>query len=379
MRKRFLSIILTVCMLLSMLPQTALAANTINIQGNNYTIGGEVTTTGLDLNTAPSENTYYKAGDGYILWNGNGALTLNNATIDITTSSAFALTLKNDADVHLMLEGQSVLKAKESTIKCDDGNYKCLYIAKYINNGGTLSVSSETASAMDLGLMKVSVNSEVTLIVGDDARNKDVPLIQKIDFLYNFGTLKFPKGTTNEEIKEMNIVSYGETMIDDTIIGIAEGIVYPWGGDVTNTGLDLDVNTPTLDTYYKAGIGYLLFSPSNGTLTMGNMNMMANQDKPLITLPKRDIKLVLKGFNTLENTYNSNTFAMAIQQGELLNIGGSASAIEPKNYSLTFSGEGVLDVRTSENQASSISTDGTFVMESGTVKKWPGTEKKLRY
>ena len=63
MRKRLLSILLTLCMVFGMLPQMAMASDI----PSGYTDGGDVGETGLDLRTAPSGNTYYKAGDGYIL------------------------------------------------------------------------------------------------------------------------------------------------------------------------------------------------------------------------------------------------------------------------------------------------------------------------
>lgn len=295
MRKRLLSILLTLCMVFSMLPQIALAAETINIQGVNYTIGDEVTTTGLDLNTAPSKDTYYKAGDGYILWNGY-TLTMHDATIDTTTGSAFALTLKKDAYFILNLEGTSVLKAKECAIKREKSDNVPEMRFNAIGSG-TLSVASETDSAMDLGGVTLWVADRTTFIVGDDTRTMGIPLIKNQSSIINSSIIKFPVGITAEEIKLLDIINNGTFMIGDTIIGIANGNLYPLSGDVTNTGLDLSVDTPTVDTYYKAHDGYLLFSPSNGTLTMNNAIINADKSGPLIKLPEKDIKLVLEGNN----------------------------------------------------------------------------------
>ena len=60
MIKRLLSILLTFCMVLGLLPQMALAAEFINIQGEDYKVGAEVTSIGLDLSQAPDFKTYYK-------------------------------------------------------------------------------------------------------------------------------------------------------------------------------------------------------------------------------------------------------------------------------------------------------------------------------
>lgn len=79
--------------------------DTVTIDGINYTYQGDVSEAGLDLSTAPTEATYYKAGDGYALFTpANGGtpatLVLHSATI----SSAAYDTLRLGAETVLKLE-----------------------------------------------------------------------------------------------------------------------------------------------------------------------------------------------------------------------------------------------------------------------------------
>ncbi|MEA5083358.1 MAG: hypothetical protein VB018_04295 [Lachnospiraceae bacterium] len=50
------------------------------------------------------------------MWNGASTLTLNNATIDTTTGSAYALTLKDYDDVTIVAEGNNVLESNNNGI-----------------------------------------------------------------------------------------------------------------------------------------------------------------------------------------------------------------------------------------------------------------------
>ncbi|WP_180951076.1 S-layer homology domain-containing protein [Marasmitruncus massiliensis] len=84
--------------------------DTVTIDGIDYTYQGDISEAGLNLSTAPTEATYYKAGDGYALFTpANGStpatLVLHGATI----SSAATNTLYLGADTVIKLEGDSTL------------------------------------------------------------------------------------------------------------------------------------------------------------------------------------------------------------------------------------------------------------------------------
>ena len=84
--------------------------DTVTIDGIDYTYQGDVSEAGLNLNTAPTEATYYKAGEGYALFTpANGGtpatLVLHGATI----SSADHHTLYLGAETVLKLEGTNRL------------------------------------------------------------------------------------------------------------------------------------------------------------------------------------------------------------------------------------------------------------------------------
>ena len=220
----------------------------------------------------------------------------------------------------------------------------------------------------------LTIDNSAMLIIEDDPDYEGVPKIINNGTIENFGTIKFPEGTTVAEIEALNITGNGTIRIGERDVVIVNGVMYADGGDISNVGVDFTVDTPTADTYYKAGDGYMIFSPTNGTLTMNNAQINVDQEKPLITLPQSNMKLVLKGENSLINMDSSEEAVTAINQGEDLVFPESLSPIEPQAYSLTVSGSGSLSVEDYGLEPPSISTDGTFVMESGTLKSGDTSE-----
>jgi hypothetical protein len=114
MKKRLMSLLLCLCIALTLLPATAAADET----AAGVTIGGDVSRSGLDLTTAPTAVTRYSAGSGYIIFTpaaaaANAKLELVGATIDASanaTTSTNAITLPN-APVDISVTGDNTLKA----------------------------------------------------------------------------------------------------------------------------------------------------------------------------------------------------------------------------------------------------------------------------
>jgi hypothetical protein len=114
MKKRLMSLLLCLCIALTLLPATARADET----AAGVTIGGDVSSSGLDLTAAPTAVTRYSAGSGYIIFTpaaaaANAKLELVGATIDASanaTTSTNAITLPN-APVDISVTGDNTLKA----------------------------------------------------------------------------------------------------------------------------------------------------------------------------------------------------------------------------------------------------------------------------
>ncbi|MEA5083356.1 MAG: S-layer homology domain-containing protein [Lachnospiraceae bacterium] len=471
------------------------------IDGDVYEVAETVTTTGLDLATStPTENTCYKADSGYILWQPtveggvvkSGIVTLNNASIDTTTTGNRALKLpgtgSNHIDVTIVAEGENSLISTREGISHEGGetlvqgsgtlnangwldgilqqngdltitgdvtvnatggmgNYGIYTFDLTILGNANVTANGESADIYSSGNITINTTgtvnapeinttqtfeliagtltgswvwegkgdyyeNEVNTIYGnvtivgentvsdvsqldgltimegatltidnagmliiEDYDEGDVPKIINNGTIVNNGTIKFPEGTAGAEITALNITGSGTIRIGDKDVAIVDGVMYADGGDVSMAGVDFTVDTPTADTYYKAGDnGYMLFSPTNGTLTMNNAVITNDQEEPLITLPKSNIKLVLEGENALTNMDESETGVTAIGQGEVLAFDNSFSVTAPQAYSLTVSGSGSLSVRDYGLEPPSISTDGTFVMESGTLKSGDTSE-----
>lgn len=224
---------------------------------------------------------------------------------------------------------------------------------------------------MEGATLKIDNSGMLTI---EDNSEEGVPKIINNGTIVNNGTIKFPAGTAGAEITALKITGSGTIMIGDKAVAIVNGVMYADGGDVSDVGVDFTVDTPTVDTCYRVGNGYMIFSPTNGTLTMHNAVINVDQQNPLITLPKSNIKLVLEGENALINMDDSETGVTAIQQGEVLDPSSVRSAIAPQAYSLTVYGSGSLSVIDYGLQPPSISTDGTFVMESGKLKSGDTSE-----
>jgi hypothetical protein len=153
---------------------------------------------------------------------------------------------------------------------------------------------------------------------------------------------------------------------------------YDYGGDVTSNGLDLEENKTTDNTYYTAGDGYILWEPMldddeaiiGGTLTLKDATIDNDMDQPLITLPTGDVEIVLEGENSLTNKGRENEVVSLISQGNVEDI--SYEKTEAKDYTLTFDGDGSLDMYGS--QTFGIFTDGMLVIEGGTFETFEVTE-----
>ncbi|MDD3569878.1 MAG: S-layer homology domain-containing protein, partial [Lachnospiraceae bacterium] len=350
-------------------------SGTLNIQGQNTGIdngSGKLTLTeDANVNSTGAWNGI-KAGKIFIYGNGNAKVNANyiranEITIDTQgTVNAERMSLDNKFNYTAGTITGSWITEDRGDHRSN--NINTVYGNVVLNYDNIIMDVTEEKGLTIMNGATLTINEGVTLMVGDDESIAGVPKIINNGTIVNNGTIEFPAVTTGAEIKALGITGNGTIKIGNKEIIVVDDDIYPFGGNVSNGGVDLTVDTPTADTYYKAYNGYMIFSPSNGTLTMHNAQITAEQAKPIITLPASNIKLVLEGENALTNMSTDKNFAPAIQQGQPMVTGNDMSVVMPQNYSLTVSGNGSLATITANTKNYSISTDGTFVMESGTLK-----------
>jgi hypothetical protein len=490
MKKRLLSLLLTLCMVLSLMPTTALAVE-IPSDYSDYIDGGDVTYSGLDLEkNTPTDNTYYTAGDGYILWESDSStLTLQDITIDTTTSSAIALRLDNDISTKVVIEGTNNITSKSSgiyhsveetsiegsgTLNIESSNSDGIFQNnKDLTITGDVTVITSTTSSSREGInaqysLMISGNANVTASGGwmDIYSNENItinttgtvnaPEIQADYFIYTAGTMigswvwegkdniyenwvssvygnveltedktitaqtqedgltivtdailtipeditltiedeteitnngtivnngiiNLPEGTTAEEITALNLTGSGSIQVNGINVAVVDGVLYPYLSLSTTSTLDLSSDTTTSAALYVAGDGYIFWEPTldddgaittGGTLTLKDATIENDMDEPLITLPTGDVIIVLEGNNTLTNFGMEDDVVSLISQGNVEDI--SYVETEPEDYTLTFDGDGSLDLYGS--QTFGIFTDGTLVIEGGTFETFNVTE-----
>lgn len=183
MKRKILSTLLTICMLLTLLPISALAANyesweaataegvtltadtdTVTIDGVSYTYKGDVSNTKLDLySNTPTETTAYKAGDGYILWEPtvesetvtSGTLTLNGASISVTSGKAMELP---NVEITIDVEGENTISGGAYGIYKGSGKTT-------IEGSGTLTISHIEYDAINQNNDLLTITGNVTVNV----------------------------------------------------------------------------------------------------------------------------------------------------------------------------------------------------------------------
>ncbi|MEA4974084.1 MAG: S-layer homology domain-containing protein, partial [Candidatus Metalachnospira sp.] len=311
--------------------------------------GGEVLDgEGLNLNeSTPTKNTYYKAGNGYVVWETSGKITLYNATIsnkkepidepagmahqgialplgDITIvvegtndissthghGMGYAYTnVTLDGDGILNVEGQgSDIELTGSLGFAVGSNVKLKGIV-YINYGScstTIYGNVTTNNDSFWGDTIIAPGAKLTIPEGVMFYLNDATSITNNGEIINNGTIFLPYDYTVQDIENLNITGSGEIFLFDSVTSnvkiYIDGTIYAYDED---TSVDISHHAPTEATCYKAGNGYIIFTPVDSTLTMHNVDSSLLN----IILPNIPITMVLEGENEVEYiiAYNSVT------------------------------------------------------------------------
>lgn len=207
MKKRILSILLCLCMVLGLMPATVLAANydgwpsdtsalstgdAVVIDGKTYLYDKDISSTGkyfTDSNNTPTDPTVYKAGSGYVLFMPADSttnpvtpatLTLHAATISAAGGDA---ALKMSADFIIKLEGNNTITHQTRVIFCSgaltvegpgklctSGSVGLAAVAVTIQNEAIMSISYPNGSSgINSSAGDVVIKDSTVTVESDDS------------------------------------------------------------------------------------------------------------------------------------------------------------------------------------------------------------------
>lgn len=132
--------------------------------------GGDVTNSGLDLYTTPTDKTVYKAGEGTITWLPGDTTTPAVLTLDNATIESGGILVSSDIDVEIQVVGTNriVGNVNGCVMDLEDKNYnqenKTTDHTYTITGGGTLELVGTKASSHVLLALSDLVISDVTIV-----------------------------------------------------------------------------------------------------------------------------------------------------------------------------------------------------------------------
>lgn len=355
---------------------TGLIVGAIYIKGTNAILEGLVhaekngyqASYGLNLNTnTPSQSTYYKAGDGYVIFTpATGEtpanLLLHNTTIhNQTTRTNNAIGMENEGIAlptgniiikvegtnsitsqygdgigylgsHVTLAGSGVLTVDgtASDIMLKDGSFTFADGADVTLNSVVTVINDNTSQNTDTvyGNMTVATyfrslyrnaiiakGATVTIPEGERFWMDETDSITINGQLINNGTVVLPYNYTIQQIQALNLT--GNILMRDGVENkyriYVDGKIYAYGGKVDyNFSI---TSAPTEVTYYETVNGYFIFTPALGEtqakLELHNVDLSGD-----FTLPNIPLTLYLEGENSIDEI-NASASIVVEGSGEL--------------------------------------------------------------
>ncbi len=339
---------------------TGLIVGAINIKGTNAISEGLVhvekkgnnASYGLNLNTnTPSQSTYYKAGEGYVIFTpATGEtpanLLLHNTTIhNQTTRTNNAIGMENEGIAlpigniiikaegtnsitssygdgmgylgsHVTLTGSGVLTVEGAVgeISLDDGSFSfaddsnaTLNSVVSIRNNNTSQNTDTVYGNMTVGTYFrnlcadaiIAKGATVTIPSGEGLWMDETDSITINGQLVNNGTIVLPYNYTIQQIQALNLT--GTILMRDSVENkhriYVDGNIYAYGGNV-NYNFSI-ASAPTEVTYYETINGYFIFTPATddtqAKLELHNVDLSGD-----FTLPNIPLTLYLEGENSIE-------------------------------------------------------------------------------
>lgn len=339
-------------------------------QGSDtLTIKGDVT---LNASTTGSMSHGIKAQDALII-SGNANVTVPGVSRGIYSNGTITVNTTGTVNVQKIstgyfsynsgtLTGSWVTEGKENYY---DNFVQTVYGSYELTDDKTITAWPDKDGLTVANGATLTIDEGVTLTV------KDGTEITNNGTIVNKGTINFQDEMISATtITALNLTGNGSVQKNGITVLVVDGKFYTPDGDISNSTLNLSLSPSTTAVLYSAGSGYVLWEPTvesetvtAGTLTLHNATMEANEYNALITLPTVDVTVELDGENSLTNHVDANDIIAIIEQGGVV-VTDKENPVKqtPKNYTLTFSGEGTLE--TEANSKISISTDGTLIIAS---------------
>ena len=167
--------------------------------------------------------------------------------------------------------------------------------------------------------------------------------------------------------------------LTETVYCLVDGEFIPYGGDVSESGLDLSSSLPTIVTRYKAGDGYALFTPAEGE-TKAKLEFhdatIATTDATALTLPSTElVDITVTGDNSLTAGGNGNVIAT---NGQALSVtGGGNLSLAGPYYGVNVNGMGTISISidgdlTFDTVYQPISTSGDITVSAKSITSKSG-------
>lgn len=312
---------------------------------NSIAIAGNLTVTEAQDVTVSSSHAQAITGAANITATGNVAISSTNlyAVNGLTVNGANDVTVTAVGSPAPAIGGDVAINASGDINIQNTGNGMAISatnVSVETNGGGITVQSGGTAPVIDANTaitLKARGNIEVTgsnSVAAIEATSKTL--------ISSNGVIK---------LTDKNGTSTSITLADGSTISAADG------GNAS-TGLDLEITTPTVDTYYQAGNGYALWKDITGNATDGYTGTLVLHNATIenttelvgggvtaknkgIALPKGNITLQVEGENEISSQYGNG---IGVDNGNItlsgngtLNVSGKINDIQLNaGYTLTF-------------------------------------------
>lgn len=376
----------------------------VTLEGNNF-----ITTDGNGLESSNSQPNLTIGGSGYLTVNAKSyalkAVYQSYASDTLTIQDSAHLTLTGSMGIYsgtITIKGSGVvdITATDSAILSTDSAASCVVgdTAKVTAKGekpffklfGTVNVGSG-ASLNGIRTDGTSYTVYGTITVPEN-KTLDLSTATSLNFqegssIVNSGTIKLPSGYTLTEIQAMNLSGSGALQIDGQAVAVVDGVLYY---DVSTSGLnisgsqqdgtaDTTYNAPTEATRYKAGNGYISYTPAvtgdtpaSAKLELHNATINTTSGRALF-LPAAPVDITVTGDNALtaNGSYNfaidPNGQAVSITGAGSLSLTGSKGIASwfSSTPGVTVDIDGNLVI--SANQTYSISGSGNIDLSAASI------------
>lgn len=381
MKRRMLSILCALALCLGLLPTVALAGNptTLTVGGTNVQSGGYWTTDESGKLTAEGAS----AENYNVHYDGNGTLTLDNATINGTdTIGHVGAGIFASGDLTIVLEGSSTVKG----VQDPNGETQSIRVEGNltIQGGGSLTAQgAETSSGSSYGIFVIGSFTQqggsVTASGGNVSGNYNSTglYVYGSTVTVQGGTLTATGGTTGSG--SYGISANGSVTVSDATVTATGGTgKYSYGLYVSSNSPSVTLSdsgslTARSGSATSKASGIYFQNPfgSTGSVTVGNGSTlltnsvirqdMYNTQNPLA--PTGDGSWLIYGQSNQTSAVGGNytlTDDLTIENGNTFTIPAGSTLTVPQGKTLTVNGTLNIANQSSLAGSGSLAGGGTF-------------------